>query len=69
MQFVEQRRLDVQLDQTEPEAGADWAARAALYLPHHTVYALQFNEQLAARYPIYPLSDTYDLWEVLDLGP
>jgi hypothetical protein len=64
LQLVEQQRLDVQLDQTEPEGGADWAARAALYLLHHPVYAIQFNEQLAARYPIYPLSETYDLWEV-----
>jgi hypothetical protein len=63
-QLVEGQRPDVQLDQTEPEGGANWAERAALYLPHHPVYAIQFNEQLATRYPIYPLSETYDLWEV-----
>jgi hypothetical protein len=64
LQLVEQQRLDVQLDQTEPEGGADWAERATLYVLHRPVYAIQFNEQLAARYQIYPLSETYDLWEV-----
>ena len=67
LQFAEGQRLDVLLDQTEPEAGSDWAERATLYLPQHPVYALQFNEQLAARYDLYPVSETYDLWQVL--GP
>ena len=40
MQLVKQQRLGVQLDQTEPEAGADWAERATLYLPQHPVYAI-----------------------------
>lgn len=65
LQFVEGQRLDVLLDQTEPEAGSDWAERAALYLPQHPVYALQMNEQLAARYNLYPVSEEYDLWQVL----
>jgi 4-amino-4-deoxy-L-arabinose transferase-like glycosyltransferase len=65
VQLVEGRRLDVVLDQTEPEAGADWGERAALYLPRRPVYALQFNEQLAARYDVYPISESDDLWQVL----
>jgi hypothetical protein len=65
VQLVEGRRLDVVLDQTEPEAGADWGERATLYLPQRPVYALQFNEQLAARYDVYPISESDDLWQVL----
>jgi hypothetical protein len=65
LQLAEGRRLDVILDQTEPEAGVDWGERAALYLPERPVYAVTLNPQLAARYPIFPLSETYDLWEVL----
>jgi hypothetical protein len=64
LQLVEGRRLDVVLDQTEPEAGVDWGERAALYLPTNPVYAVTFNQQLADRYPVYPLDETYDLWEV-----
>jgi hypothetical protein len=37
---------------------------AALYLPQHPVYAIQFDAPLAERYRIYLLSETYDLWEV-----
>jgi hypothetical protein len=65
LQLAEGRRLDVVLDQTEPEAGVDWGERAALYLPERPVYAVTLNPQLVARYPIFPLSETYDLWEVL----
>lgn len=63
-QLAEGRRLDVQLDQTEPEAGVSWADRAALYYPRHPLYAVGFNEQLAARYPLYPVSESYDLWQI-----
>ncbi len=66
LQFVEGQRLDVLLDQTEPEAGANWAERAALYVSQRPVYAVQFNEQLAARYNLSPILKTYDLWQVLD---
>jgi hypothetical protein len=64
IQLVEHQRLDVQLDQTEPESGSDWGQRAALYLGQHPVYALELNTQLAERYQIYPISETYDLWQV-----
>jgi len=65
VQLAEGQRLDVQLDQTEPEGGSDWAARAALYYPQHPLYAVQFNEQLAEQYPLFPVSETYDLWQML----
>lgn len=67
LQLVERQRLDVVLDQTEPEAGVDWGKRAALYVRERPVYALQFNEQLAARYDVYPVSESDDLWQVLPL--
>ncbi len=64
LQLVEHQRLDVQVDQTEPEDGISWADRAALYYPQRPVYAIQFNQQLAARYPIFPISETFDLWQI-----
>jgi hypothetical protein len=64
LQLVEHRRLDVQVDQTEPEDGVSWADRAALYYPTRPVYAIQFNQQLAAHYPIFPVSETFDLWQI-----
>ncbi len=64
LQLVEHQRLDVQIDQTEPEDGISWADRAALYYPQRPVYAIQFNQQLAARYPIFPISETFDLWQI-----
>jgi 4-amino-4-deoxy-L-arabinose transferase-like glycosyltransferase len=64
LQLVEARRLDVQLDQTEPEAGADWAERTALYWPQHPVYAVQYNQQLAARYRLALVSNVHGLWRV-----
>jgi hypothetical protein len=64
LQFAEGQRLDVVLDQTEPEAGADWAERAALYLPTRPVYAAQFNQQLADQYAIFPVLEGEDLWQV-----
>jgi hypothetical protein len=42
-----------------------WGYRApAQVSARHPVYAIGFNAQLAERYGIYPLSETYDLWEV-----
>jgi hypothetical protein len=64
IQFVEQQRLDVLTDQTEPEAGSNWAERAALYAAQRPVYAIGFNADLAARYAIYPISESYNLWQV-----
>lgn len=64
LQFAEGQRLDVVLDQTEPEAGADWAERAALYLPTRPVYAAQFNQQLADHYALFPVLESEDLWQV-----
>jgi hypothetical protein len=62
LQLAEHRRLDVVLDQTEPEDGVSWADRATLYQATRPVYAIGFNQQLAERYPVYPLSETFDLW-------
>lgn len=63
VQFVESRRLDVQLDQTEPEVGISWADRVPLY-PAHPVYAIQFNEQLNQTYGLLPVESVPRLWKV-----
>ncbi len=54
LQFVEGRKLGVQLDQTEPEAGVNWAERVPIYAPL-PVYAVRYNAQLAERYPVEPI--------------
>jgi hypothetical protein len=64
LQLAEGRRLDVQLDQTEPEAGSNWADRAAIYLPQHPVYTMQTNKELAARYQLEPVAGSVELWRV-----
>jgi hypothetical protein len=64
VQFVESSRLGVQLDQTEPEAGVNWADRVPLYAPR-PVYAIQFNEQLNQGYPLLPIESVPQLWKVL----
>ncbi|MBC8163550.1 MAG: hypothetical protein H7Z42_20280, partial [Roseiflexaceae bacterium] len=64
-QFVEGVRLDVQLDQTEPEAGSDWAERAAIYAPRLPVYALGSTQELAAGYILEAVAPGYDVWHVV----
>lgn len=65
LQFIEHTRLDVQLDQTEPEAGVNWSERAALYAPGLPVYALGKTAELAAEYKLEPVAPAYDLWRVV----
>ncbi len=66
LQLVEGRSLGVQLDQTEPEAGVRWSERVPLYAPHHPVYAISYNEELAARYIVFPIESVPDLWRVTE---
>lgn len=62
LQLVEQVKLGVQLDQTEPEGGSNWAERVPLYAPTHPVYALAPTPELAARYTVVRVEG--DLWRV-----
>ncbi len=66
LQLVEGRNLGVQLDQTEPEAGVRWSERVPLYAPRHPVYAISYNEELAAHYGVFPIESVPDLWRVTD---
>jgi hypothetical protein len=66
LQLVEGRKLGVQLDQTEPEAGTNWAERVPLYAPAHPVYAVAPSPELRAAYVLEPLADGTDLWRVLE---
>lgn len=65
LQLVEGQRLGVQLDQTEPEDGVNWADRVPLYAPQHPVYAISHNSDLEQRYAIIPVESVPDLWRVL----
>jgi hypothetical protein len=55
LQLVEGRKLGVQLDQSEPEDGVNWADRASIYVSSHPVYAIAYNPDLADRYRLFPL--------------
>jgi hypothetical protein len=55
LQLVEGRQLGVQLDQSEPEGGVNWADRASIYVSSHPVYAVSYNPDLAERYRLFPL--------------
>jgi Protein O-mannosyl-transferase TMEM260-like len=55
LQLVEGRKLGVQLDQSEPEDGSNWADRASIYVSSHPVYAVSYNPDLAERYRLFPL--------------
>src|SRR5262245_16721095 len=55
LQLVEGRGPGVQLDQSEPEGGVNWAERASIYVSSHPVYAISYNPDLAERYRLFPL--------------
>ena len=55
LQLVEGRQLGVQLDQSEPEGGVNWADRASIYVSSHPVYAVSYNPDLAEHYRLFPL--------------
>jgi hypothetical protein len=63
VQFVEGRGLGVQLDQTEPEGGVNWAERVPLYAPS-PIYAVRPTAQLGERYPLLPIESIPDVWQV-----
>jgi hypothetical protein len=69
LQFVEGRKLGVQLDQTEPEGGTNWADRVPIYAPRHPVYAIAPPSDLAARYALVPIEHVRRLWQVGNLRP
>ena len=64
LQLVEERKPGVQLDQTEPEGGANWADRLPLYAPAHPVYAIAPSSELATRYTLQRVDHAPDLWRV-----
>jgi hypothetical protein len=55
LQLVKGWKPGVQLDQSEPEDGVNWANRASIYLSCHPVYAVSYNPDLADRYRLVPL--------------
>ena len=65
LQFVDGHKLGVQLDQTEPEAGINWATRVPIYDPL-PIYAVRPNDDLAAEYPLLPVESVPNefFWQV-----